>query len=34
MAALWDEEQKLEEILERRRIEGSSWKLEVMPKVL
>ena len=29
-AAQWDEEQKLEEILERRRMEGSSLKLEVM----
>ena len=33
MAAQRDEEQKLEEILERRRIEGSSLKLEIMQKV-
>ena len=33
MAVHWDEEQKLEEIWERRRIEGSSLKLEVMQKV-
>ena len=33
MAARWDEEQKLEEILERRRMEGSSLKVEVMQKV-
>ena len=33
VAAQWDEEQKLEEILERRRMEGSSLKLEVMQKV-
>ena len=32
MAAQWDEEQKLEEISERRRIEGESLKLEVMRK--
>ena len=30
MAAQWNEEQKLEEILERRRMEGSSLQLEVM----
>ena len=34
MAALWDEEQQLEEILERRGMEGSSLQLEVMQKVL
>ena len=33
MAAQWDEEQKLEEILERRSIGGDSLKLEVMQKV-
>ena len=32
MAAQWDEEQKLDEIVERRRIKGSSLKLEVMQK--
>ena len=32
MAGQWDEAQKLEEIVERRRIEGSSLKLEVMQK--
>ena len=30
MAAQWEEEQKLEEIVERRGSEGSSLKLEVM----
>ena len=30
MAAQWDEEQKLEDILERRRTEGSPVQLEVM----
>ena len=34
MAAQWDEEQKLEEILERRWMEGSSSQLEVMRNVL
>ena len=33
MAAQWDEEQKLEDILERRRMAGSSLQLEVMRKV-
>ena len=33
MAAQWDEEQKLEEILERRRMEGSSFQLEVVREV-
>ena len=33
MAAQWDAEQKLEEILERRRMEGSSLQLDVMQKV-
>ena len=30
MAAQWDEEQKLEEILEQSRMEESSLQLEVM----
>ena len=30
IAAQWDDQQKLEEILERRSMEGSSLKLEVM----
>ena len=34
MAAQWDEEQKLEEILEQRRMEGNSLQLEVMQKAL
>ena len=34
LAAQWDEEQKLEEIVARRRMEGSSLQLEVMQKVL
>ena len=33
MAAQWDEEQQLKEILEQRRMEGSSLQLEVMRKV-
>ena len=33
MAAQWDEEQKPKEIVERRRIEGRSLKLEVMQQV-
>ena len=33
MAAQWDEEQKWEEILEQRRMEGNSLQLEVMRKV-
>ena len=33
MAAQWDEEEKLEEILERRKMEGSSLKVEVLQKV-
>ena len=33
MAAQWEEEQKLDEIVERRRMEGSSLQLEVMQKV-
>ena len=33
MAEQWEEEQRLEEIVERRRSEGSSLKLEVMHKV-
>ena len=32
MAVQWDEEQKLEEMLERRRMEGNSLQLEVMQK--
>ena len=32
MAAQWVEEQKMEEILERRRMEGCSWQLEIMQK--
>ena len=32
MAAQWDEEQKLEEFLERRRMDGSILQLEVMQK--
>ena len=34
MAALWDEERKLEEFLERRWIEGSSLNLDAMQEVL
>ena len=34
MAAQWEEEQKLDEIVEQRRIEGDCWKLEVMRKAL
>ena len=34
MAAQWEEEQKLDEIVEQRRIEGDSLKLEVMRKAL
>ena len=33
MAAEWDEKQQLEDILERRRMEGSSEQLEVMQHV-
>ena len=33
MAAQWEQEQHLEETVERRRVEGSSLKLDVMPKV-
>ena len=33
MAAKWEHEQKLEEIMERRRMAGSFLKLEVMQKV-
>ena len=33
MAVQWDEEQQLEEILERRRMEGNSLQLEVMQKL-
>ena len=34
MVAQWEEEQKLEEIVEERRIEGGSLELEVMRKAL
>ena len=34
MAEQLEEEQQLEEIVERRRMEGSSLKLDVMQKVL
>ena len=34
MEVQWAEDEKLEEILERRRMEGSSLKAEVMQKVL
>ena len=34
MAEQWEEEQQLEGIVERRRIEGSSLKLDDMHKVL
>ena len=34
MAAQWEEEQTLEEIMERRRMEGSSLNLDTMQKVL
>ena len=33
MAALWEEEQKLKEIMERRRMEGSSLQLDAMQRV-
>ena len=33
MAAQWVEEQKKEEIMERRRMEGSSLQLDAMAKV-
>ena len=33
MEVQWDEEQRLEEILERRRMEGSPLQPEVMQKV-
>ena len=33
MAEQWEEEQHLEETVERRKMEGSSLKLDVMPKV-
>ena len=32
MAAQWEEEQKMDEIVEQRRIEADSLKLEVMRK--
>ena len=32
MAAQWVQEQTLEDILERRRMEGCSWQLEIMQK--
>ena len=34
MADQWEEKQHLEETVERRRVEGSSFKLDVMQKVL
>ena len=34
MAEQWEEEQQMEGIVERRRIEGSSLKLDAMQKVL
>ena len=34
IAEQWEEEQHLEEIVERRRMEGSSLKLDAMQKVL
>ena len=34
MAPQWDEEQKLEEIMERRRVEGSSLQLDATQRVL
>ena len=33
MEMQWDEDEKLEEILERRRVEGSSLQAEVLQKV-
>ena len=33
MAEQWEEEQHLEDIVERRRIEGSSLELDVIQKV-
>ena len=33
MAEQWEKKQQLEEIVERRRMEGSSLKLDVMQKV-
>ena len=33
MAEQWEEEQQLEGIVERRKIEGSSLKLDAMKKV-
>ena len=33
MAALWEEEQKLKEIMERRRMEGSSLQVDAMQRV-
>ena len=34
MAEQWEEEQHLEELVERRRVEGSSLKLDAVQKVL
>ena len=33
MAGQWEEEQHLDDLIERRRMEGSSLKLDVMQKV-
>ena len=33
MEVQWDEDEKLEEIVERRRMEGTSLQVEVMQKV-
>ena len=33
MAEQWEEEQRLEDVVERRRMEGSSLKLDAMQKV-
>ena len=32
MAGQWEEEQHLDDLIERRRMEGSSLKLDVMPR--
>ena len=34
MEEQWDEDDKLEEIFERRRVDGVSWQAEPMQKVL
>ena len=33
MTGQWEEEQHLDDLIERRRMEGSSLKLDVMPQV-